>query len=424
MQTWSKKITVKTNSHGLITGNTIGKNDCNYRCLIHLDRLNITFKHWTGSTFQDIRNPDYIPFEQVFNNITLIHDSSPGLGAFYHSYKVLYKGFIVGRLHAATKLKKHELQFDFAKDVFYAFFPGFWYEVYAAIREELGIIFNNIMYMEVSLDTDKNLVGQFGFYYRNTINYNLRISDRYVLRRNTKVHVMNNGSSFVIAGSDNEIAIYNKSKHAEEYILNYFSNNGLAGKEVNRIEARLSWNYIRYLRNKKRLDINIETLLNQKELARIFQVSTANKITFLDRETKTYDENRNPHWSGISIVDDLPIKSIEIGRLNKDLLVNHYKTGNIDENIMRQNYYKFLESGNRKYFQNFKASGSVAGYNRELMGQFIKKFNNKYNGNRTSEITDRMEYAVRSIFKKPLIELNELFYGILVKFKWNLMGIG
>jgi len=37
-------------------------------------------------------------------------------------------------------------------------------------------------------------------------------------------------------------------------------NNGLDSKEVNRIESRLTWNYIRYLRIKKQLDINVETI--------------------------------------------------------------------------------------------------------------------------------------------------------------------
>jgi hypothetical protein len=76
---------------------------------------------------------------------------------------------------------------------------------------------------------------------------------------------MSNGSSFIIDGSDNEIAIYNKSEHAEDYILNYFSNNGFSGSEVFRIESRLTWNYIRKLRNKKLFDINVETLLDPKK---------------------------------------------------------------------------------------------------------------------------------------------------------------
>ena len=151
------------------TGNSIQISGGTNKCLIHLDRLSITFKHWSGSTFHDIRNPDYIPSEQIFNNITLIYDNLPGPGAFYHSYKVYYKGYPVGRLHSATKLKKHELQFDFTKEVFYSFSAEFWYEIYIAVKTDLGIIYNNLMYLEVSIDTDKNLLEPFGFCFFNLL---------------------------------------------------------------------------------------------------------------------------------------------------------------------------------------------------------------------------------------------------------------
>jgi hypothetical protein len=193
-----------------------------YKCLIHLDRLSITFRLWSGSTFHDIRNPDFIPQEQIFNEITLIHDISPGLGAYYHTYRVFYKGLLVGKLHAATKLKKNELQFDFSKEVFYAFHSDYWNEVYYALIKSLGIIYNNIRYMEIAVDTNKDLVGQFSSLYKNTVCNNLRSGDRYTLKANTIVNVMNNGQSFVIAGNENEIAIYNKTKHAEDFIHEYF----------------------------------------------------------------------------------------------------------------------------------------------------------------------------------------------------------
>jgi hypothetical protein len=132
---WLRKITVKCNGYELNNYNKIGNEVGNFRCLIHIDRLSITFKHCSGSTFNDVRNPEHIQFEQTYKKITLIYDNSPGLGAYYHSYKVFYKGISVGRMHAATKLKKHEIQFDFAKEVFYSFYPEFWYEVYSALKK-------------------------------------------------------------------------------------------------------------------------------------------------------------------------------------------------------------------------------------------------------------------------------------------------
>ncbi len=406
------------------TGDNIGIVLKEYKTLIHLDRLSVTFKLWSGSTFHDIRNPDFIPQEQLFNEITLIHDTSPGLGAYYHSYRVFYKGLLVGKLHAATKLKKNEIQFDFSKEVFYAFHSEFWYEVYVALVTSLGLIYNNIRYMEIAIDTNKDLVGKFGTLYQNTVCNKLRLGDRYKLKANTIVHVMNNGQSFVIEGTENEIAIYNKTSHAENFIQEYFLNNGLMEGEVHRIESRLTWNYIRYLRNKKGLDINVETLLNQGKLAKIFIVSTINKITFKDTSSNTFDINRNKKYQSISIIADLNIETAEIGILNPEMRTSHYNSQSVDENIMRQNYYMFLETGNKQYFKNFKSSSGVAGYNENQLLNFVNKHNTRYNGNRTKEIHDRMDFALGSISGNISGKMSRLFQSMIKELKsaiWNLL---
>jgi hypothetical protein len=337
---------------------------------------------------------------------------------------VYYKGYLVGRLYTAAKLKTHEIQFDFAKEVFYSFYPGYWHEVYLSLMSDLGITYNNIMYVEISVDTDKNLVEKFSQYYSNTCNNNLRLSDNFKMRKNTQVHVMNNGSSFVIGGSENQVAIYNKSLHAEQYIRDYFSNNGLDGKEINRVESRLSWNYIRYLRNKKQLNIDADTLLDQGKLSTIFQVSTMHKITFMDMTSKSFDDNRNPQYQKVSIVDDLLLESAEIGRLNQSLQITHYKNESVDENILRQNYYRFLETGRREYFQNFNASGHAAGLNKIQLLGLISKFNCKYKGNRTIDIIERMDSAKKHLSPKPKHNLMEAFYAVRLKLMLQLQFIG
>ena len=397
----------------------------NYRCLIHLDRLSITFRHWSGSTFQDIRNPDNIPAEQVFRNITLIHDKKPGPGAFYHTFIVYHKGLLVGKLHTATKVLKHELQFDFSKEIFYSFHPGYWYEVYCALKVELGLIYNNIMCVEIAIDTNKNLVTQFALYFNNCLNNKLRVSDRYFfMRKNTSVSVMSNGSSFVIDGSDNKIAIYNKSKHAEDYIITYFSRNGLNGNEVFRIESRLTWNYIRKLRNQKRFDINVETLLDSNKLAMLFQVSTYNKITFRDKMVKTGYKNNRPVYLETSVMDEIFIEMAEIGKLNPELRNNHYKDNNlIDENIIRQIYYRYLENGNEKHIKNFKAYAALAGYADTRLRNCLIKFNSRYRGNRTDSVKQRMEFALKRCSGKSTFPFHQIFNSLALKMKWNIMAM-
>jgi len=404
------------------TGYTIYETACEYICLIHLDRLSITFKHWSGSTFQDIRNPDFIVSEQVYGKITLQYDASLGLGGFYHSYKVLYDGIHVGRLHTATKLKKHELQFDFAKEVFYVFHTDFWHEVYTAVKDELGIIYNNIMYMEIAIDTDKDLVNVYASYFKNTIDNKLGNGGQYKLHGRTRVHVLDNGSSFVIDGTDCVISIYDKSRHAEKYVRDYFFVNGLGDQRVNRIESRLKWDYIRYLRNRKRLDIIVETLKDPKQLAKIFQLSTVNKTLFLDLKNKEYDSNRNAHYKRINILEDLPIETAEIGILNIEIRNKHYISESIDENIIRQNYYRFLETGKKEYLLNFRSSCSVAGYNLNQILNYTSRFNQGYKGNRTHEVLERMQYANRCFSDRGILRLKNAIINIANRMRTIIFG--
>jgi len=240
---------------------------------------------------------------------------------------------------------------------------------------------------------------------------------------NTIVHVMHNGSSFIIEGSENEIAIYNKSNNSENFIKEYFSFNGLANYNVHRIEARLTWNYIRYLRNRKGLDIRVESLIDRGKLASIFKISTINKITFKDTLKSTFDDNRNKKFQNISIIADLDIETAEIGKLNPELQTSHYKVKSIDETIMRQNYFMYLETGNKAYLKNLKSSSSLAGYNKSQLIDFIHKHNSRYNGNRTHEIHKRMEYAVRNIAGNFTNKLNRLFHLMIMELQSIMLDI-
>jgi len=236
---------------------------------------------------------------------------------------------------------------------------------------------------------------------------------------------MYNGSYFLINGSENEIAVYNKSDYAEEYIMRYFSNNGLGDSDVYRIESRLSWNYIRSLRNRKGLDINIETLTDNKQLAELFRSSTINKTIFKDTQTIVCYKNRKAKFKEINITDDLLFETAEIGRLNPEMKNNHYRDNKmVDKNILRLIYYRFLETGNGSYYKNFKGSASVAGYDDSQLRNCIIKFNSRYNGNRTGEISQRMQYAIDKVSSPKSTLLQKIFLAIAFKLKWNLWDIG
>jgi hypothetical protein len=110
-------------------------------------------------------------------------------------------------------------------------------------------------------------------------------------------------------------------------------------------------------------------------------------------------------------------------QLNHSLQVNHYKNDAVDENIIRQNYFRYLESGNPEYLNNFNLSGKVACFNREQMVALMSKFNRKFMGNRTNEIIARMEHAKKYISYKPKFKFGAMIYAVGLKMKWNLMRL-
>lgn len=382
------------------------------KCLIHLDRLIITLKLKDNASFRDIRNPDNIQNVRSFGDITLQHDCLPGSGAYYHSYKVYYHGIIAGMLHTSNKMRKNEVQFHFNKELFYSYHPNYWFEVYKSLAQELGLKYNNIHYVEIAIDTDKDVFKQFQYLYNNMAENKSRKSNRYSIKKGIMIHSMGNGSSFVIDGKDNAIAIYTKSEHAEGFILDYFRINGIGEAPVFRIECRLKWNYIRYLRNKKQLDIDIDTLIDPKKLASIFKIATKNKLSFEDRVMKTYDSSRNITYPKVSVLDNLPIDSAEIGKLKEIFISTHYSKNSVDENILRQNYYRYLESGKKDYLKNMIASGKVAGYGKEQIEKLILKFKGSYKGHRTKIVLERMQMSWEYLSGHYLSDFWSIFYKV------------
>ena len=362
----------------------------NCKCLIHLDRLIVTLRFNSASKFRDVRNPDNIPIRQSYGDFILQHDCAPGVGAYYHSYKVYNRGIIAGMLYTSNKMRKNEVQFHFNKELFYSYHPNFWYEVYETMAQSLGLVYNNIHYAEIAVDTDKDVFKQFQYFYQNMAENKSGKSDRYSVKKGTMIHTMNNGSSFIVDGSDNAIAIYTKSDYAEEFILDYFRLNGFGNAPVYRIECRLKWNYIRYLRNKKHLDIDLKTLSDSRQLASIFKIATKNKMNFRDRLMKSYDTNRNITYPKVSVLDDLPIESAEVGKLKNTFISTHYSTSTVDENILRQNYYRYLETGKMDYLKNMIASGKAAGYGKEQIENLTNKFNRNYRGHWTPLQNERL----------------------------------
>lgn len=389
----------------------------NYVSILHIDRLQITLKHLSSSIFKNYRNPDLIPQEQVYGKIRLFLDNSKGASAYHHTFIVFYKGFKIGKLHTANKMRKPEIEFDIEKEVLYSVDENWWHEVYDSVKTEFGLVFNNINYVELALDTTKNLVEEYRSLYSCTVNNKSSVNYYFKMPGNAVVDVLNNGNTFNIRGTCNSISIYEKTCHAEKYILDFFKSNGFGDCPVYRVEARLNWNYLKSKMHNKKVLINVETLLDRKMLATLFKMSVENKLIFSDLRTRCYDSNRNVKFQKVTIINDIHMDTARLLKFNPELRNQHYKSENTDENILRQNYYRFLETNNQEYFRIFNASGKVAGLDDSQLLTLMEKFNSRYKGNRTATVQSRMDYAIKWYSKRPKLDLNIVWSAIVFKMK-------
>ena len=371
-----------------------------YKSIIHIDRLEITFRHSIFSTFRNIRNPDTIPEKQLYGHIELILDNRCGSSAYYHTFCVYYKGYKVGKLHTGSKRGKTDIEFNFEKRVLYSNKRDYWYEIYQAIGSELILAYNNIKYIEICLDSTKCFTDEYGYLYANSVDNKYRFNDYFKPIRNVKPEVLDGGNEFRIGGSSNSIQVYNKSNHSEDFIQDFFNTNGFIDKTVYRIESKLKWNYIKSLINQKHILISPEILLDDKMLVTLFDLSVKNKLSFYDLRTKNYDHQRNVRYDRISILDDIDLRKTELLKYNPAIQANHYNTENTDEDIVRKTYYQFIRTGSAKYFINIRNSAEAAQMDDLDVIALLHKFNHRFKGDLTSDVLKRMDYAIRNYLPK------------------------
>jgi hypothetical protein len=385
-----------------------------HRSILHIDRLNLTFKHTLFSSFRNTRNPDTIIERQKFGDIELVLDNRSGSKAYYHAFAVYFKGSRVGKLLTASKIGKPDIEFDYEKNVLYSNQKDWWFEIFKAITTEMDLLYNNINYIEICLDTTYNLPDAYGNMHANSIKNKYRFNSFFLPFRNVIADVIDGGNGFRLNGSNNRIHIYNKSLYCEDFINEFFQANGFVDIPVYRLECRLNWNYLKSLINKKNVLITPEILLDEEMLATIFEMSVKNKLTFYDLREKTVDHNRNAKYQKVSLLDNINLSKAELLKFEAPKQRQHYKTENTDEEILRKTYYLFLETGNEKYFRNIRHNADAAHLNNATLLSLIQKFNQRYRGDRLPIVLDRMEFVIN---KYSIDESKNLMFKFLSRIR-------
>ena len=275
-----------------------------HRSILHIDRLNLTFRHTIFSPFKNAKNPDALIERQRYGDIELILDNNCGAAAYYHTFSVYFQGHKVGKLHTASKFNKTDIEFDYEKYVHYCNQNDWWFVIYKALLTELGFEFNNINYIEICLDTTYNLPDAFGFMHANSEKNKYRFNSYFkpLLTYEKMTLIM---GLVLLTGQKNYFHIYNKTQYCEDFIKDFYQLNGFTNESIYRLEIRLDWNYLKSLINRKNVLITPEILLDRGMLAKIFELSVKNKLTFYDLREKVYDHNRNAKFKKVSLMDNL-----------------------------------------------------------------------------------------------------------------------
>ncbi len=328
--------------------------------------------------------------------IELILDNRCGSNAYYHTFGVYYDGNRVGKLHTGSKMGKPDIEFDYDKQVLYSVARYWWFDIYKSIKSELGLEYNNINYIEICVDSTMNLPDMYGYMNANSLTNKYRFNGFFKPERNVKAEVLDGGNGFRIPGSSNSIHIYNKSDYSEDFIKEFFKINGFGDAPIYRLESRLDWNYLKSLINRKRVLITPEILLDENMLSTLFAMVAKSKLTFNDLRTKYRDKSGNAKYDKISILDNICLTKSELLKFNPGKQQSHYKNESTDEEIIRRTYYSFIETGNEKYFNNIRHSAEAAKIDDSTVITLMHKFNQKYRGDRTTDVLNRMEYSIKN----------------------------
>jgi len=372
--------------------------------LLHLDKLIVTFETLdkTIKCTSDSFSTKTFHFE---------HDRYLVSRLYLKVFKTYFNGIYVGVLRMKNKFNKPHIEFEFDKQVFYSFSKTFWFDVASALEREMHLKFNNIKNTEIAMDS---LIQFFDIAYElhhNSTKHKGCKKPKYEqVDKGNPVSLLHDESEIIIGGSSKSVVIYNKSNHAENYIKEFFKNNGLSDTDVNRLECRFDSGYLSTFQKRHNIKVDLDSLVDDGKLSKLFLMMIKKSVEYKVLKSKRYDRNRNPHFDIKSMIDGISFETSKLEKYNSEIKLNHYKEDKSFD-ILKMLYYQYLEEKGfnikilKKYAINIKIS-------REELKLLILKFNNKYNGHKTKNIKEKMRYAEKFISAKGVeaVKLNLIQY--------------
>ncbi|MFW6046503.1 MAG: hypothetical protein ACOCP4_01785 [Candidatus Woesearchaeota archaeon] len=357
--------------------------------LLHLDRLIITY-----ATVNNAINNVSDSFST--NSFEFIYDNQSVDRYYLRNYKVYNQGIYIGTLRTKNKLKNPYVEFEFNKQIFYYDSKNLWYRLALKIENELNIKFNNIRYAEIALDSLKKFFElAYELYHNSTKHKGCKNPIYEQVNKNIPVSILHDENQIKIGGSTKSIVIYNKSNYAEDYIKEFFANNGLTGNSVNRLECRFDSKYLSTFQTNRDIRVDLKSLADDGTLAEIFLLFVKTNLEYKDLRTKRYNNNRNVEYDRVSIIDGFDFETKNLEKFNASFRTSHYKNDKSMDAI-RLLYYDYLDNDNIK-LKDIKRLAKRYKIKKNELLSLLKKWDKNYNGSKTKSIKAKMNYAINYI---------------------------
>jgi len=139
-------------------------------------------------------------------------------------------------------------------------------------------------------------------------------------------------------------------------------------------------------------------------------------VSFKDLGSK-YWVNGNDKYDLVSLFDDIELRQSEVKNYIPSISQSHFKFDDSATIIIKRKYYQYLESGNLNLLLNLYSYFKADHLDISKITTVFSELNEKFNGNRTDDVINRMNIAKLDIWgiKKQIVlaRVNQSIFRII-----------
>lgn len=164
--------------------------------------------------------------------------------------------------------------------------------------------------------------------------------------------------------------------------------------------------------------MDLQVLADTDKLAYILNEVANRKVSFKDLASKHW-KNGNAKYDIVSLFDDIELRQSEVKNYVPNISQSHFKFDDSTTVIIKREYYQYLESGNLSLLLNLYSYFKADNLDISKITTVFSELNEKYRGNNTEGILERMTVAQKSILwikkMKAINEMKKVVFKVIRK---------